>query len=158
MAGFSPDDLNGRLMEDSGGVDFAALKAKYQRVKQESVSNSKHGVMESLHGQEGGGNGGGDAIVGTGANLASVTTTGLSTSSSNNSNSNSNGSNSSTRTNEAIEAFRKLDKYKICNACNGAGVVKYKYNHMVLEKVLRFVLRICIYNVFYFFNFVTLPQ
>jgi hypothetical protein len=138
MAGFSAEDLNGRLMEDSGGVDFAALKAKYQRVKQESVSNSKHGVMESLHGQEGGGNGGGDAVSGTGANLASVTTTGLSNSTSS-SNSSSKNSNSSTGTNEAIEAFRKLDKYKICNACNGAGVVKYKYNHMVLEKVWRYI-------------------
>ncbi len=35
---------------------------------------------------------------------------------------------------EAIEAFRKLDRYKICRACNGVGVVQYKYNYMMLEK------------------------
>ena len=28
----------------------------------------------------------------------------------------------------------KLDKYKICNSCQGLGVVQYIYNHMVLQK------------------------
>eukprot|EP01038_Epipyxis_sp_PR26KG_P007498 gene7498-10215_t len=28
----------------------------------------------------------------------------------------------------------KLDQYKICISCNGSGTIKYKYNHMILDK------------------------
>lgn len=31
-------------------------------------------------------------------------------------------------------SYETLDKYSICSSCNGLGVVKTIYNHMVLEK------------------------
>lgn len=35
---------------------------------------------------------------------------------------------------DAVKAFEKLDKYSYCKSCGGLGIVKYIYNHMVLEQ------------------------
>lgn len=32
------------------------------------------------------------------------------------------------------ENLKRLDNYRICKSCNGSGIVKTVYNHMVLEK------------------------
>ena len=32
------------------------------------------------------------------------------------------------------EQYDSLDKYVVCLNCNGIGIIKFQYNHMVLEK------------------------
>lgn len=44
------------------------------------------------------------------------------------------GSKTSAETKKAEEANEVLSKYVICQACNGQGIVKSVYNHMVMEK------------------------
>lgn len=41
---------------------------------------------------------------------------------------------SSNMSDEAKHAEDALSKYAICNACQGQGIVKSVYNHMVMEK------------------------
>lgn len=33
-----------------------------------------------------------------------------------------------------VDANKELSKYKICQTCQGMGIVRSKYNHMMLEK------------------------
>ncbi len=135
MAGFSKDlfseDLNEKLQASSGGVDFMALKAKYSKIKsqQDSASSSKQvHQMDSLHQDLEG-----KSISSRDAGLASVTVA-QSHDDEQQGGNETKTSAAAARNEEAFEVFRKLDRYKICRACNGLGLVQYKYNHMVLEK------------------------
>lgn len=33
-----------------------------------------------------------------------------------------------------IESLKTLDKYSVCQFCQGSGIMKVPYNHMILEK------------------------